>query len=80
MAKLRVTNLGALPVGSNGQYPVNLGVHLLSPAGQDLNHDYARAALPMIAPGKSMTLVFETPNNQANGEVLEFDLVQEQVA
>jgi hypothetical protein len=78
--EVRVTNLGALPIGSNGSWPVNLGVHLLSANGHLLDNDYARAALPMIQPGKSTTLMFETPNDRANGKILEFDVVQENVA
>lgn len=77
---LRLTNLGALPIGSSGKWPVNLGVHLLSPAGKLLDNDYARVSLPMLANGQSDTLVFETPDSRADGNILEFDPVQENVA
>lgn len=80
IVELRVTNLGPLPVGSNGEFPVNLGVHLLNPNGKLLDRDYARAALPMIAAGKAATLAFQFPDDRANGNVVEFDLVQEGVA
>lgn len=80
IVQLRVTNLGPLPIGSNAEFPVNLGVHLFNSNGQLLDRDYARAALPMIASGKAATLVFEFPDSRANGNIVEFDLVQEGVA
>jgi hypothetical protein len=77
---VRVTNQGEVPIGSNGSWPVNLGVHLLRPNGQLLENDYARSVLPMIAPGESVTLQVELPNDRASGNVVEFDPVQESVA
>lgn len=77
---VQLTNLGDLPIGSDGKWPVNLGVHLLDPAGKLLDNDYARVRLPMIGPGKSATVVFETPDSRANGNIVEFDAVQENVA
>lgn len=80
MVTVQLTNLGALPIGSNGKWPVNLGVHLLDSAGKLLDNDYARESLPMVKSGQSIRLVFETPDARANGNILEFDPVQESVA
>lgn len=76
---VRVTNRGKLPIGSSGSWPVNLGIHLLEPSGKLLDNDYARATLPMIEPGESVTLPV-TISDRASGQIVEFDPVQENVA
>lgn len=66
-------DLGGLPIGLNGQYSGSWG-RLLGPTGQESDSFNAHDR-----PDKA-AMRFERLDNLANGNVLEFDLVQENVA
>jgi hypothetical protein len=76
-----VRNLSQEIYGSGGDYPVNLGIHLLSADKSVLNWDFSRISLGTLKPEAEKSFVFVVPKTMEPGRYyLQFQLVQEMVA
>lgn len=78
-----VTNNGKVPLVSAGKAPVRVAVTLAGPEGVDKapgTRKFARAMLPLIAPGSTGQVVVKVPVEPLLGLGVRAELVQEGVA
>ena len=78
-----VTNNGKVPLVSAGKAPVRIAVTLAGPEGVDKapgTRKFARAMLPLIAPGSTGRVVVKVPVEPLLGLAVRAELVQEGVA
>ena len=78
-----VTNNGKVPLVSAGKAPVRIAVTLAGPEGVDKapgTRKFARAMLPLIAPGSTGQVVVKVPVEPLLGLSVRAELVQEGVA
>ena len=77
--RCRVTNTGTTKWNARGDQEVRLGVQLLGADGTMIDRNYARHAVPKLAPGGQTDLVLEVPSPPATDHAIRFDIVREGV-